>query len=640
MASAELFKVTCVTCQASLSVRNAALIGQIVGCPKCNSMVHIELPAASASAAPAVAATPPLITQPYFEDPVEEVAEQLTAEVAQPAPVTHVASVLEAGTASSTKFLIWSVASFVIGAALTGTFLVLRAGDANEHAAVASPTITTPAEETESAPPVTETGTESTEEPADQKKSPGIIATNENLVDENPVDDNPFAIEPIPAEPSLLGPIEEPAAEPVTEKSVAEAPVTPTVEPPAEKPTTEPAPRLVIGAADEPRLARKFDPLALDPEQLDLSTVTEAGADAAEPEANEPAPDGTEPSAGSPLARVVKLNQEAGGVSGSRSAETQLKRVLPALTVKEMPLLNFLTLVSQLAGVPVSVTPEQLLMAGITPGRTVSLDVKATSLADALAKVLTPLRLEATTLGPQIVIVRQDAAKVRGIDYPIDDLLGSQTTSAQFADWIEKLIACESWQTAGGEGQITASEKSLRIEQTQSVQYQVLFFLERIRLAKDMPLRSRYPERLLSAKPYRVGIADRLTAPATFTFSHETPLAEVFHYWQGEAGLPIFVDWPSLATVKLWPDSHITCAITNEPWQDALDTVLAPLGLGWRPAPGGAIQITSRARIETEPQLEIYPAGTWQGDSAGATVIHDPVNNLTYVRASAANNRQ
>ena len=34
----ELFKVTCVTCQASLSVRNPALVDQIIACPKCDSM--------------------------------------------------------------------------------------------------------------------------------------------------------------------------------------------------------------------------------------------------------------------------------------------------------------------------------------------------------------------------------------------------------------------------------------------------------------------------------------------------------------------------------------------------------------------------------------------------------------------------
>ena len=633
MASAELFKVTCVTCQSSLSVRNAALIGQIIGCPKCNSMVEIAPPVASAPVPPVVAAATQFVPQLAFEEPLETFVEQSVPEVAAPA---EIGSVLATGSASSAKFIIWSVASFVIGATLTGAFLILRSGDAADQTATAEANIESPVvapiKKTHPEPVAKTTSASNTDKPAEEttppkKPSPGIVDEKEK-----PADDNPFDVESQPAEPPLLGAIEQPPAEVAVEEPV----VTPREKAPEQK--------LVIGNADEPRVARKFDPLALDPEQLNLNAVSAAGtehADQAGP-ADEAPPQEIEPQEEPPLAnisKVVRLNEKLGGASRNRSAEIQLSRKLPALSVKDMPLLDFLALVSQLAGVPVSIAPEQLLMAGITPGRPVSLDTSATSLADALSAVLKPLHLEATTDGPQIVIVRQDANKVRGVDYPIDDLLGHQITSAEFAKWIERLIAPESWQANGGDGQITVSEKSLRIEQSQAVQYQVLFFLERIRLAKQLPLRSRYPERLLSAKPLSVGIADRLAAPTTFTFSHETPLAEVFHYWQGEAGLPIFVDWPSLANVNLWPDSHITCGTANEPWHAALGTVLAPLNLGWRPAPGGGIQITSRAKIETEPQLDIYPVGAWHGDAAGATVINDPVNNLTYVRASAAAQR-
>ncbi|MDZ4657398.1 MAG: hypothetical protein SH868_07435 [Bythopirellula sp.] len=627
MASAELFKVTCVTCQSHLSVRNAALIGQIVGCPKCNSMVEIAPPATATPTKPLAAAVAPVVAQPSFEEPLGSFVEPATVEPASPASLTDdpVGSVLATSSSSSAKFIIWAVASFVIGATLTGAFLVLRSGGSAEEVAAVETKIA-PVNEQPKTPPVAE---ESTTEAAPPKKTSPDIAKKSKT----PADDNPFEVQPEPAEPPLLGVIEEPIAE----VAVAEPAVTATEEAPEQK--------LVIESPAEPRIARKFDPLALDPEELSLNALSEAGTADAEnaAPADEAVPQEIEPQPVPPLAnvsKVVRLNEKSGGASRSRSAEIQLNRELPALTLKDMPLLDFLNLVSQLAGVPVSIAPDQLLMAGITPGRPVSLDTSANRLADALSAVLKPLHLEATTDGPQVVIVRKDAAKVRSVDYPIDDLLGNKTTAAEFAIWIEKLIAPESWQANGGDGKITLSEKSLQVEQTQAVQYQVLFFLERIRLAKQLPLRSRYPERLLAAKPLSVGIADRLAAPTTFTFSHDTPLAEVFHYWQGEAGLPIFVDWPALASVDLWLDSQVTCAITNEPWQTALDTVLAPLNLGWRPAPGGGIQVTSRARIETEPQLDIYPAGAWQGDAADATVINDTVNKLTYVRASAAAHRQ
>ena len=38
------FHIRCTTCEAKLAVRNAALLGQVLACPKCGSMVHITMP--------------------------------------------------------------------------------------------------------------------------------------------------------------------------------------------------------------------------------------------------------------------------------------------------------------------------------------------------------------------------------------------------------------------------------------------------------------------------------------------------------------------------------------------------------------------------------------------------------------------
>jgi hypothetical protein len=623
----ELFKVTCVTCQASLSVRNPALIDQIVACPKCDSMVHIVPPIAVAPGvtAPVVAASL-AVDRPTFEAPIEQFAEAAQLPVESDVPAEAV-GVLDVTSASNANFIMWAVGSFVVGVTLMGTVLLWRSGS---EPAVAAPQPATSVKEPDNAaePTVMVADTTHTESPA-PSPSPGDVA--ETLVDdENPVVE-PAQVEPQPAEPSLLGPIEPPA----DEAAVHDSSATP--------PTEEPAPKLVIASADEPRVARKFDPLAVDPEELNLADMTEAGASEDNSPAGAEKPDEDQPQdEARPVNAVVpvRLDEESGRGSVNRVASIQLKREFPAVAVKDMPLLDFLTLVSQLAGVPVSVGPEQLQMAGVTPGRPVSVELTAATLAEVLASVLKPLHLEATAEGPQIVIMREETAKVRSVDYPVDDLLGENLAAADMGKWIETLIAPESWQAAGGDGTITAAGGSLKIEQMQAVQYQVLFFLERVRLAKELPLRSKYPARLLSGKPYGVGVGDRLNAPATFTFSHDTPLAEVFHYWQGEAGLPIFVDWPALASVGLWPDSRITCTSANEPWQTAFDKILSPLDLSWRAAPGGAIQISSRARVETEPVVDIYPAGQWHGDSTDAVVIDDPVNGLTYVRASAVAQRQ
>lgn len=620
----ELFKVSCVTCQASLSVRNPALIGQIVACPKCDSMVLIEKPATAGSAAPIIAAAvaPSVMKMPKFEEPIEDftasesLGEPVTAPQVSP---TEVASVLEAGTSSSVNFIMWSVASFVVGVTIMGALLVWRSG--------AEPTVATTA--VEQAPAV--------EQPQEVTKSLSEEPSNQ-LTEEPPVDvarvPEPAHVAEANVEPKTEAdePLSGSVALPPQEEVAAELPVTSS--------DVKPEPKLVINESGEPRLARNYDPLQLDPEQMDLSTVS-AGASADSTPAEETSDAQTvEPSARneSPVAdqSPVQLSEKRPSTA-RRFAEAQLKRELLAVNVQDMPLLSFLTLMSQLSGVPISISPEQMQMTGRSPGHPVSVNLSEKNVGDILSEVLVPLHLEAQLDGEQIVITRQHGNQIRSIDYPVNDLGVSQTELAQ---WIEQLVAPESWKSVGGPGTITVEGDKLRIEQTQAVQYDVLIFLERIRLAKDKPLRSKYPERLLSSRSYNATVAEQLTTPAIFTFSHETPLAEVFQYWQGEMGMPVFVDWPALATVKLWPESQMTCRIANEPWHTALDKVLEPLGLGWRAVSGGGIQITSRQMIESHPVLDIYPGNEWQLSPEHARVIHDRVNNLTYVRAPAAVHRQ
>ena len=624
----ELFKVTCVTCQAKLSVKNAALIGQIVACPRCESMVLV---APAEAAGPSSAQVEELLDEPV-SDPVSSVGEPPPeAQVPQDNDITQVAAEAPVGVPmASKKAILWWIASFAIGASVTGALLTLRADSVIEPPVLGETVNTsTTAElsdvETQEESPSIESAEEIVEDDNLDRRSPGMISQDEPANElEGSQQATTSQVKPSTSE------------EPVEEKTVL----------PTEVSVEETAsPKLVVEPAGEPRVARKFDPLRLDLEQMELANLG-AAAHPNENSADVPlvAIEEEDNSLAEVLPQekptVVRLDNSSSSQAASRTAEIQLDSKVPSLTVNNMALVDYLDLVASLSGVPISVAPIELQMAGLSPTKQISVDLQETSLREVLSHVLKPLHLEAITAGPHVVVVREDADRIRKIDYPINDLIGSQTSAEDFARWIEELIAPESWSRAGGSWTISTTPTKLQIEQAQEVHFQILFFLERIRLAKKIPLRSRYPAQLLGEEPLNIIVADRVDAPTTFTFSHETPLAEVFRYWQSELGLPLFVDWPALAKENLWPDSRITCRIANQSWSTALDAVLTPLGLSWRASPGGTIQVTSQDVVNNEPMLDIYPIQLWQGEANDETVvIHDSENDLVYVRASAAAHR-
>jgi len=595
----ELFKITCVTCNAELSVRNREIIGQIVACPRCESMVQVEAPADAVAEAAAVESE---------QVPVDDITNDEISVPPVPSMAKH-------------RLVAWTLACFAVGAVLGGAALFLR-GDSSE------------------------------EEIAKENLGPARIVAPPKSVEV----DAPIEVPVEVPQPSL-------PEEPVVEEDAVE----PEQVVPQEIPPQIEIPSQIIDAKTQadarPPVASRFDALDLDPDTLDLATLKSASGEqmVEEPLAvasdNETPPKNPQPALASTLP-AVRRDPDQKQDKTIAQAEKLLEQRFQALTVKAMPISDFLNLISQLGGVPISVSPRQLQMAGITSRQSVSLDTKDFSLAEALRRVLKPLHLEYTTVGPQVVVVRQGAATVRTIDYSLEDLLNSTTRLEDLLGWVEQLVVPAALPPLAQTVSLKTSANTLSIEQAQQFQYQVLIFLERLRLAREIPLRSRFPVKRLAGSSPHATLAARLRASTTFTFSHYTSVSEVVRYWQQELGIPILVDWPALATVSLWPNSRIACAAENKPWSESLDQVLEPLGLGWRAVAGGAIEITSAKKVQTELQLELYRLEQELGDQADrvlselrsigengiagkgpASIAYDPAGKVLMVLQSASAQR-
>ena len=573
------------TCQASLSVRNNGLLGKIVACPRCGSMVEVQLPAQGISET-----TPEVATAGAQEEPAQAAA----AGGAADAFATRAAGAVIAA-AKSYKLATVSLAGIVVGATLLGLVL-LRSDDQPVSATSIDDPLVDPDRETVNAPP--------------RSASPAAPAQK-------------TLTEPMsPEVPQAKAPAPPPAPRPATSAAQPGADGQPEhgreARQPAAAGVIPDAPQhSAIAAQQDPPAARKFNPLDFDAENLDLAAlsrkvdgqaaeveppVAPASATAAPEEATEEA---TKEIA--PATLVVRRSPEADTAIGGRDAAAGLGQVIPALKFKAMPLEEFLRLIGHLSGVPVSVAPDQLLMAGITLSKVVSLEATDISLNTALRRILEPFHLQPIAQDGQVIVVHSEATKVREINYPIEDLVDASTSAKRLAHWAQVLIAPATWKSAGGNGSLEIKPGTLAVLQEQHVHYQLLIFLDQLRLARKIPVKSRFPvERLVGTSPW-LAVDAELSAPVTFTFSQFTSLDEIFGHWRYELGVPLIVDWPSLANQQLWPQTRIACAIVDQSWRAALDQVLQPLGLSWRAVAGGMIEITSTEKYNHELQLEVLP---------------------------------
>lgn len=148
---------------------------------------------------------------------------------------------------------------------------------------------------------------------------------------------------------------------------------------------------------------------------------------------------------------------------------------------------------------------------------------------------------------------------------------------------------------------------TLSIQQRTAAHYEILIFCERLRKARGLAPRSKYPAALLDVEPRLLALQRRLSRRTTFAFVDWIPLAEVFDYWQQTSGLVLLVDWQRLADQDLRPRSTMAGSVNNAAWADSLDACLTPLDLAWIPVDAGTVQITTRDVADQTSWVEFYP---------------------------------
>lgn len=595
------FRVKCETCQSWLQVRSESLVGQIHSCPKCGAMVHLVPgadPAADTTTKPAVATAAAAPTPASEFESVDELGldtpaqpPMQEAEASPPAPADEPtpASPAEAfGYKLALGIGVGGTVLVVLGAL---TFYLMRGDEADTEIATA-PAAPTP------------TPTEPPAEPAAET--------------EPPTDDSR------PIQP----PVEEatPAA-PTPEASLELPPLPP--DPPAPLPAerdAEPTPKLVEEEPAKPTI----DPLDYDPASLDLVLLRGKTQPTTKPA--EPQTKGPEPLAiglpGQELAEPAESGERLASLDQRLAARAKIERVwverqdtafeprrpidlarslnesVPEFFLPETPLARGVRLWSDLAGVPVTIDPAALTQAGVSTQSKLSFQGKDLALAEHLLTSLKPLRLTYADRDGQLVVSRLGGEQEKSREYDVRDLLPPGATDASPIAELAAALVLDTEAAA----QLTADETKLSLAAPASAHFDLAVFCERLRRARGLKQRTKYPEALLRNRPALSGLSPALDRSVTFSFVSPTPLTDVLEHWRRMSRVEVLADWASVADVKLGPRSLIRCSARDQSWREALEGVLHPLGLGWRAVDARTIQIASRGAAEQAIEsLDFYP---------------------------------
>lgn len=605
----ELFSVLCTTCQSKLKVRDRAVIGQILACPKCQGMVLVQppadwhdggvapastVPAVSPSAKPATPAAPPSHSSSTFDDAAALLSQPAMAEGAPPVaspsdfPISppHEEWLSPQTQAVRRWVLIGGLAS-VGTVAVVGLLTYALSGGKDQPTEIAEQPV----------PPAAVAPT-----------TPGAENTAP-AVDEKP---------PVAANEPPQTPAEEPTAPPLASEDPTSDPA------PPDNPNPMPAQPAAVAGAAQPN-AEDTEPQPLNSFNVE-GTLKQFGALIEEKPFEEqpggepaPIPEGlqTEPAA-PPITDDEPLPRpDPRRIDVAR----RLSDPLEAIEVSDIALADFLQLITDMTTLPITLDPTALPAIKTSPEAKVSVNLKATKVADVLSAALRPHNLAYIATDRQVIVlpIASTKTELREIKHEVGDLVKTEPEAKVLAEIIHAVVDPGSWDDAGGRGSIKVEGTTITVAQTPEAHFATVVLCEKLRLARQLPTRSAYPASVLTLTPRAIAADAVLDTPVTMNFVPPTRLTRVADHIHRTTGLRVLIDWRALAEAGWTPEGEVKAGVASQPLTMFLDRLTNRMEIAWRVIDAGTVQLTTREGLSAAPDVEVLPIAV---DNGGALIAN------------------
>jgi hypothetical protein len=557
------FPIHCTTCNAKLIVSKPELLGQILACPSCSSMVQISdvppgfqnpenandtvddygyvsednlnddipigdsvdnLLTAEQTDSPDVQEQPIVEPSASPSDELDEQADLPPLDWNSDESQKNKRKLVVIGLCVSGLLTITTIIGFVIsGGSQDSDQLAQQSNVPTQEIAEQSDQITTPQSEN--------TDSENAQDPPEQPESP----TNIGMTGET---NNPAAI-PETQQPTTKP--ETPSAAPPGFEAIAET-------------STETGDLNNILLDVAPFLGNSANPILTSPERPAMPNP------ASNPQA------------------ATEVNIEAG-----------LSFTVPQLIIEEeLPLFQFFYLVTTLGNFPVTVDMQSLELSNSSLFSPVSISAENQNLAAILTTVLDPLGLAmAQNEGHVMILHRQHISpKVLRSNIQVAQIEKLGLTTVELSDIVNQTLGDPRKPISSiATGDIANESTALTIQGDQRIQDQVQRLLQRMLQAKKLQTNDGLANEQDAWEQYQDN--------SSLNFHRKTALVRILAYLNSETGLHFQVNWDQLWKVGWTPTSQVTLVTDNETLLSGLEQLLTSNGLSFIARADNVLEITS-----------------------------------------------
>jgi hypothetical protein len=324
-------------------------------------------------------------------------------------------------------------------------------------------------------------------------------------------------------------------------------------------------------------------------------------------------------------APMVTVTSEAGGQDGVEPQRVAIEVVDVAAGLAfefahleisgPMSFLEFTELVSGISNLPITIDLDALAASDLQLDSPIQLSRKDITLGDLLKLVTDAHQLAVIASEGHLLISwnEQARSKLVTVDYTVPG--GAPDMSHDLPGMLKELIAPQSWQEAGGIGMTGTAGDVVRVVQTRQWHIEIEKLLGQLNTArKDDPEAEPILPRIAS-------VQDMLSQPISLNFSRETPLGTILRRLGQEAGLNFTVDWIATHPVG-WSAASTTTLVTDkDPLSTVLRVFLDDLHLDYRIVDTTTIQVSVPEKTVGRSEVELHDVSRLLGEKSPKEIV-------------------
>ena len=288
---------------------------------------------------------------------------------------------------------------------------------------------------------------------------------------------------------------------------------------------------------------------------------------------------------------------------------------LTGIKFDDISVFKFVQFMAKMAEIPMCFDIDAIRAEQIDLNQKLDILTEQATVREILESNLSPIGLVLEISNEVVVLSTAKQSNYSFVDYrfPLAIDANNQEEVKRFTGNLQSAINPESWSSSGGKGLLEIKDGKLQIFQIPSTHQKIASFIARLDISKQLMDSPGDEELLEKSKSKYLNVQKHMDKMVGLEVVDPKPMSEVFEKLGAELGITILIDWQSLMAEHWNPDTLVPWANSKKTFGQSLNELMSSMKTGYRWIDNNTLEITTRKKVYQAIEIEVYSINNLQG---------------------------